>query len=76
MRFDQFVSRQRSPAPLRTALERELGLEPRLAKEVEEIAEDIRRELLARRSSATPVPIPTSQAKKPYSASPSFLNGL
>ena len=34
--------------PLRTALERELGLEPRVAKEVEEIAEDIRRELLAR----------------------------
>ena len=33
--------------PLRTALERELGLEPRVAKEVEEIAEDIRRELLA-----------------------------
>ena len=34
--------------PLRTALERELGLEPRVAREVEEIAEDIRRELLAR----------------------------
>ena len=34
--------------PLRTALERELGLEPRMAREVEEIAEDIRRELLAR----------------------------
>ena len=34
--------------PLRTALERELGLDPRVAKEVEEIAEDIRRELLAR----------------------------
>ena len=33
--------------PLRTALERELGLEPRVAREVEEIAEDIRRELLA-----------------------------
>ena len=32
--------------PLRTALERELGLEPRVAREVEEIAEDIRRELL------------------------------
>ena len=35
--------------PLRTALERELGLEPRVAREVEEIAEDIRRELLAGR---------------------------
>ena len=34
--------------PLRTALERELGLEPRVAREVEEIAEDIRRELLVR----------------------------
>ena len=32
--------------PLRTALERELGWEPRVAREVEEIAEDIRRELL------------------------------
>jgi hypothetical protein len=36
--------------PLRTALERELGLEPRVAREVDEIAEDIRRELLARRN--------------------------
>ena len=33
--------------PLRTALELELGLEPRVAREVEEIAEDIRRDLLA-----------------------------
>ena len=32
--------------PLTTALERELGLEPRVAREVEEIAEDIRREWL------------------------------
>ncbi|MDE0112142.1 MAG: hypothetical protein OXN84_07665, partial [Albidovulum sp.] len=40
--------------PLRTALERELGLEPRVAKEVEEIAEDIRRDLLAGRISALP----------------------
>ena len=37
--------------PLRTALERELGMEPRVAKEVEEIAEDIRRELLVGRKS-------------------------
>ena len=35
--------------PLRTALQRELGLEPRVAREVEEIAEDIRRELLVGR---------------------------
>ncbi|MDE0702359.1 MAG: tetratricopeptide repeat protein [Rhodospirillaceae bacterium] len=35
--------------PLRTALQRELGLEPRVAREVEEVAEDIRRELLAGR---------------------------
>ena len=33
--------------PLRTALERELGLEPKVAGEVEEVAEDIRRELLS-----------------------------
>ena len=33
--------------PLKTALERELGLEPRVAREVEEIAEDIRQELFA-----------------------------
>ena len=31
--------------PLTTALERELGLEPRVAQEVEEVAQDIRREL-------------------------------
>ena len=37
--------------PLKTALERELGLEPRVAREIEEIAEDIRRELLAGRNS-------------------------
>ena len=35
--------------PLRTALEWELGLEPRVAREVEEIAEDIRQELLVQR---------------------------
>ncbi|MDE0150155.1 MAG: tetratricopeptide repeat protein [Rhodospirillaceae bacterium] len=35
--------------PLKTALELELGLEPRVAREVEEVAEDIRRELLAGR---------------------------
>ena len=31
--------------PLTTALEWELGLEPRVAREVEEVAEDIRRDL-------------------------------
>ncbi len=35
--------------PLTTALERELGLETRVAKEVEEVAEDIRRDLEGRR---------------------------
>ena len=45
---------QASPAaelllPLTTALEMELGLEPLVAKEVEEVAEDIRRDLEARR---------------------------
>ena len=41
---------QASPAadfllPFRTALEWEMGLEPRVAREVEEVAEDVRREL-------------------------------
>ena len=45
---------QASPAPelllpLTTALEMELGLEPQVAKEVEEVAEDIRRDLAERR---------------------------
>ena len=31
--------------PLTTALERELGLEPRVAREVEEVAQDIQRKL-------------------------------
>ena len=35
--------------PLTTALELELGLEPRVAREVEEVAEDIRRDLAERR---------------------------
>ena len=35
--------------PLTTALERELGLETRVAKEVEEVAEDIQRDLEERR---------------------------
>ena len=35
--------------PLTAALELELGLEPRVAKEVEEVAEDIRRDLAERR---------------------------
>ena len=34
--------------PFSTALERELGLEPSVAREVEEVAEDIRRDLFAR----------------------------
>ena len=45
---------RKSPAsdlllPLTTALERESGLEPRVAKEVEEVAEDIRRNMRERR---------------------------
>ncbi|MCY3878836.1 MAG: hypothetical protein OXF74_06615 [Rhodobacteraceae bacterium] len=36
--------------PLITALERELGLEPRVAREVAEIAEDIRKEYFALRN--------------------------
>ena len=38
--------------PLTTALERELGLEPRVAREVEEIAQDIRRDLANLRGAA------------------------
>ena len=44
--------------PLTTALERELGLEPRVAREVEEIAEDIRREMFAR-PNGTSLPMKT-----------------
>ena len=36
--------------PLLTALEKELGLEPRVAREVEEVARDIREELARRRT--------------------------
>ena len=35
--------------PLTTALERELGMEPRVAREIEEVAEDIRRDMENRR---------------------------
>ena len=50
---------RKSPAsdlllPLTTALERELGLEPRVAKEVEEVAEDIRRDMRERRIGIPP----------------------
>ena len=38
--------------PLTTALERELGIEPRVAREVEEIAQDIRRDLAKLRDTA------------------------
>ena len=40
--------------PLKTALERELGLEPRVAREIEEVAEDIRRDLAKHRAPRTP----------------------
>ena len=39
--------------PLTTALERELGLEPRVAREVEEVAQDIRRDLAKLREART-----------------------
>ena len=41
--------------PLTTALERELGMEPRVAREVEEVAEDIRRDLAQLREGRTGV---------------------
>ena len=40
--------------PLTTALEKEMGLEPRVSKEVEEVAEDIRRELKPRMTRSLP----------------------
>ena len=40
--------------PLTTALEREMGLEPRVAREVEEVAEDIQRDLEERRKGTAP----------------------
>ena len=36
--------------PLKTALERELGHEPRVAREVDEVAQDIQRTLADRKS--------------------------
>ena len=50
---------QASPAanlflPLTTALEQEMGLEPRVAREVEEVAEDIRQKLATLKDSASP----------------------
>ena len=39
--------------PLTTALEREIGFEPRVAREIEEVAEDIRRDLAKRRGPRT-----------------------
>ncbi|MCY4441768.1 MAG: tetratricopeptide repeat protein [Deltaproteobacteria bacterium] len=42
--------------PLTTALERELGLEPRVAREVEEVAQDIRRDLAKLREARTMAP--------------------
>ena len=44
--------------PLTTALERELGLEPRVPREVEEIAEDIRREMFIRPADRADRPTP------------------
>ena len=41
--------------PLTTALEREMGLEPRVAREIEEVAEDIRRDLAKRRDAGSDV---------------------
>ena len=46
---------QRSPAadlllPLVTALEQEVGLKPRVAREVDEVAQDIRKELAKMRT--------------------------
>jgi hypothetical protein len=39
--------------PLKTALERELGLEPRVAREVEEVARDVQRTLAELRANRT-----------------------
>lgn len=50
--------------PLATALERELGMEPRVAREVEEVAEDIR-ERLARIREAAGYPVHRGDATDP-----------
>ena len=39
--------------PLTTALEQEMGLAPRVAREVEEVAQDIRRELATLKDSSS-----------------------
>ena len=39
--------------PLKTALERELGLEPQVAREVEEVARDIQQELAGLKANRT-----------------------
>ena len=61
---------QASPAanlllPLTTALEQEMGLEPRVAREVEEVAEDIRHKLATLKDSSSP----TSATRRSLDAS-------
>ena len=43
--------------PLKTALERELGLEPRVAREVDEVAQDVQRTLAELKVNSTRVKV-------------------
>lgn len=61
--------------PLSTALEMDLGLEPRVAQEVKEVAEDIRRDLAKLREAGADesggvnmVSLPTAEALEPKDA--------
>ena len=64
--------------PLTTALEREMGLEPRVPKEVEEVAKDIQKHLAKLRGSSatldnpafTPPATAPSPSRKPASPQP------
>ena len=49
--------------PLLTALEEELGIKPRVAREVEEVAQDIRKELARRRTKGHRSPVPAGTAE-------------
>ena len=56
-RMCELIQASRSPhllLPLTTALERELGREPRVAREVDEVARDIQRKLAELRANPTP----------------------
>ena len=61
--------------PLATALQREVGQDPRVAREVEEVAQDIRRDLARLRARATEGSPPAAELVEPYSRSASLRFG-